>query len=368
MSVKQILKNFGIQLYDRRYIVNPRRRYGQYILNNGLKTIGDGLIRINKSQKEEILKFWNKFHVKVDMRWFDIYNTIYNNRDSDNLKYNLPHDIYYSYIDTYFSDVRRSRACDDKNMYDMYFHDIPQPKTVARRMNGIYMDANYRIISVNDVLDACGDSGRVVIKPSVCSEGGHGIVFWDSAINDISMLMSVLTSADDIIIQETIQQHDTLSLIHACSINTVRIMALIYNDDVHILSSVLRMGIDGSRVDNASSGGIFCGIEDDGRLKNFAYDLNAKFYKRHPQGAIFNEYKIPNFSTCIDIVKKLAPRLAGISKLCSWDLSIDKNGNPLLIEANMSYGGITTHQYCNGPLFGAHTLEILNMVFNKSKK
>ena len=366
MNAKQLLKKYGTQLYNKRYIVNPRKKYGQFILNNGLKTIGNKIVRIDKNTRNEILQFWNQFHVRVDLRWYDLYYTLYG--DTENLKYNMPQDIYYSYIDTYFSDVRKAHACDDKNMYDMYFHDIQQPRTVARRMGGIYMDADYKVISVDEVLNLCVVNKRVVIKPSMCSEGGHGIMFWETETNDTAMLLSMVTSHDDLIIQEIIKQHDILSRIHENSINTIRILTMIYNDEVNILSSVLRMGIGGARVDNASSGGIFCGIEDDGTLKDCAYDLNAKLYKRHPQGAIFHNYTIPNFNACKDIVKKIAPRLAGISRLCSWDLSIDEKGNPLLIEANMSYGGITTHQYCNGPIFGDMTFEILSNVFKESRK
>ena len=50
-------------------------------------------------------------------------------------------------------------------------------------------------------------------------------------------------------------------------------------------------------------------------------------------------------------------------RLISWDIALDKNNNPIIIEANLKYGEIDFHQLNNGPLFGDDTKEILNEVF-----
>ena len=61
----------------------------------------------------------------------------------------------------------------------------------------------------------------------------------------------------------------------------------------------------------------------------------------------------------------LAPRIAHISKLCSWDLCIDNTNMPVLIEANLSYGDIQLHQMVNGPIFGNLTPVILKEILKK---
>ena len=48
-------------------------------------------------------------------------------------------------------------------------------------------------------------------------------------------------------------------------------------------------------------------------------------------------------------------------------MAIDENGDPLLIEANMRKGGISLHQFSNGPLFGDLTDRVLDEVFAKKK-
>lgn len=47
--------------------------------------------------------------------------------------------------------------------------------------------------------------------------------------------------------------------------------------------------------------------------------------------------------------------------------SIDETGEPVLIEANINYGGVEIHQINNGLIFGNETKEILEEVFQKKK-
>ena len=64
-------------------------------------------------------------------------------------------------------------------------------------------------------------------------------------------------------------------------------------------------------------------------------------------------------------MKNLAPIIVPFTKLCSWDIAIRKDGIPVLIEANMTFGEIDFHQMCNGPILGDLTEDILNEVFGK---
>ena len=58
--------------------------------------------------------------------------------------------------------------------------------------------------------------------------------------------------------------------------------------------------------------------------------------------------------------------MVSFSRLISWDFAIDENGEPMLIEMNISYGELDFHQLCNGPIFGDKTEDVLNEVFDNS--
>lgn len=68
----------------------------------------------------------------------------------------------------------------------------------------------------------------------------------------------------------------------------------------------------------------------------------------------------------MDVVKALAKRFVSMSRLISWDLAIDEKGNPLLVEFNLTFGGINFHQFCNGPILGSLRDDILADVFANS--
>ncbi|MCH5278289.1 MAG: hypothetical protein J1E60_00690 [Christensenellaceae bacterium] len=171
----------------------------------------------------------------------------------------------------------------------------------------------------------------------------------------------------DIIIQKPLKQHSELNKLNSTSVNTIRILSLLSRSGVKIYYSIIRMGINGAKVDNASSGGITCGIQEDGRLKEVGYSSNGRKYEKHPSlGIKFDSIVIPNYKCAVELVKKLHPRLPHF-KLISWDIAIREDAVPVLIETNIHYGELDFHQLNKGPLFGEDTQKILEMVFRETK-
>lgn len=86
----------------------------------------------------------------------------------------------------------------------------------------------------------------------------------------------------------------------------------------------------------------------------------------HPTSGIeFNKHLITGFQQCKESVLKLAPRFYGCSRLISWDMTVAIDGSPLLIEANMNFGGCDIPQIANGPMFGDYTERMIREVFSK---
>ncbi len=140
-------------------------------------------------------------------------------------------------------------------------------------------------------------------------------------------------------------------------------MTLLLNNKINVLPPVLRMGINHSHVDNQSSGGIVCGINPDGRLKSCAFSEHGVRYDRHPQGFVFQDCVVPSLDESIEMVTRLAQRFPDF-RLIAWDIAIGEDAEPILIEANLSCGGIDLMQHNNGPLFGDLTDDVLRDVFH----
>ena len=293
-----------------------------------------------------------------------MYNKYLDNKDQ--LDKCLPDDFYYSYVDSFLTNYHFSVKFDNKNLYDLYYPDVLKPKCVARKIEGAYLNDRYMPVSIDEVVKRCVTVSNVIIKQTQDTYGGFGVQFVDECDKNIEKLKSILKSGDNFIIQEIIQQHDTLAAFNPQSINTIRIMTLFYDGEPHFMSAVLRMGINGAKVDNCSSGGIVCGISEDGRLKNRAFDNAANVYYKHPQGMAFEGIEVPSFHKCVETALRLSLRLTNVTKLVSWDFSVDKEGNPILIESNLTGGELDFHQLCNGPIWGDRTVYLLKKVFEES--
>lgn len=326
-----------------------------------LKKYIDKEHKLSKEQIKEIKEFW-KPYCKVSPLWCQYYS-------AKNGKYDpryIPNTIYYTRIDQYYNSRKLGYGFNDKNYYSKIFSDVNQPKTLVRKIDDLLFDENYRQIDVDRALLIVKTEKEVIVKPSQESGSGRGISFFMPE-NDINKIREILVDKKEknLIIQKIVEQHDALEHVHPGSLNTIRICTIMLEDGVHVLSSVLRMGVNKSRIDNVTAGGISAAIKSDGRLDKYAYTYySGDRFDTHPQGLVFENYEIPCFDKVVETVIKAAQYI-GNFKLVSWDMAVDKDGNVLLIEANMRKGGINLHQFDNGPLFGELTERILREVFGK---
>lgn len=308
--------------------------------------------RLSGEQKKDVREFW-KPYCRISTDWAAYYcsaNGIFDPRY-------IPNDLYYTVIDQHFNSRKLGYGFNDKNYYSKIFDEIPQPKTLLRKINGLLFDANYNQISVREGGQIISNYDEIICKPSQETGSGRGIEFIKTASQ--GKIESILnnTESDDYIIQTIISQHPKLSEIHKSSINSIRICSLLMNDGVHILSAVLRMGSGGSRVDNATAGenarygGLTVGIKEDGTLKKYGYTYYAgEKVDKHPGGFLFEGFRVPSFEKAVELVRTAHPRIAHF-RLVSWDIAIDAEDKAVLIEANMRKGSINFHQFNNGPLF-----------------
>jgi hypothetical protein len=269
-------------------------------------------------------------------------------------------------VDEYFTNPQHSAPCDAKNLYDLYFYDVNRPKTIFRKVDDFLLDSDYNSISLNEAITKSRDKGEVILKPAKFSSGGHGIMFWNADVDSEEKLIDFIHGSKNIVCQEVIKQHPTLSVLNPSSVNTIRLFTFAFKNEIYMLSSFIRFGGKGSRVDNSHSGGLACGLDKDGRLKKTAFDLSANRYDYRPDGRSLDQIVVPNYEKCVDIATQLAKRCVTITNMVSWDFAIDEKGEPILIEIGTSFGGLNFHQICNGPVFGNMTEDVLKEVFNNS--
>jgi hypothetical protein len=317
------------------------------------------------AQEWKSIKEFYKKYTKVNKVFFDFYTQ----KTGQFHKNYIPDDIYYCKIDPYFNNWNAAYVLDNKCYYDSwYFKDINMPKTIAKCINGMWsvpQNDEWAFISKEQACELISKQDCFV-KQATLSMGGHGVskIKEGTPTEEISKQLALY--GKDIIVQEAVVQSDEMKKLNPHSVNTTRFISLLDKDgSVKVYSTIVRMGINESVVDNASSGGITCGIQPDGRLKPVAYATSGTKYDKHPStGIAFSDVVIPSYNKIFALVEKLHKRFPYF-RLLSWDVAIDKNDEPLLIEVNLYWGELDFHQLNNGPLFGEDTEKILAEVFGK---
>lgn len=241
---------------------------------------------------------------------------------------------------------------DNKLLFHLFFRDkpIPLPELLGYRVGGrTYSVGHQEPVSISSEADFCdlvthlastAADGSLFAKP-VGGIGGRGcwrFPFGD-AVNSQDAYEAYLAS--DYVLEEVVVQHPDMACLHSPSVNTIRIDT--YRDEdgqVYPISGLVRMGIGGSCVDNATSGGCFCGVDlTTGRLRPYAYTLpkhgGARLRKHPDTGVVFEGYVIPCLQQAVQLAQKAGELVP--DRLIGWDIAIAAEG-PILIEGNPNYG------------------------------
>lgn len=360
----------------------------EYIFNslNGIKLLTNNLMythkirEISRQNPEcskipdkkylEHINYWKSLGFKnIDRRWYLFYR---NCSGTDDIKY-VPENIYYNKIEPNLNNKYLSLGYQDKNFYDRLYEQSLFPDTILRCINGIFYDKFYNKIDENDFHSIlCGCEARsCVLKPAIDSGGGKGIQIaridggdiFDAHNRKVSLNDLVYSYRGNFLIQHKIEQSEFFAQFHNYSINTIKLYTYYseYSDDVYVLKSVLRMGINNLFTDNQTAGGISCGIFPDGKLNSFAYDKYGFRCCAHPNSKIiFKDKVVPNFSEVINIAKKIQD-LNPHFRVMGIDMYVDKKGNSKILEINAKNNEINFHQLYGGSLFGDLTEEIIEI-------
>ena len=262
---------------------------------------------------------------------------------------------HLNFQNPYYNSFLGRMTCRVINQDKFYFYlflsrmGIPTPKVYCFVKNGeiLYMDDSFSInkslCTKEQLKKLFSHDLDLFAKPS---DGmmGKGVfrlqtkdskAYYDGIEHDIDELISIIFSAD-YLLQETITQHEKMSLLCSSSVNTIRLQTVMDKDGRVIpFGAMVRIGREGSSVDNWAKGGIIVGINDNGRLKEIGL-LKPQYgttTNKHPDThLVFKDYEIPFFQEAVNKAIELH-KIMYRSHSIGWDIAITENG-PLFIEGN----------------------------------
>lgn len=313
---------------------------------------------LTKGQEADIKAYFKK-HLKRDIPTY-WHQYLYSRNGLYSEKY-IPASVYASSIVWNLNNYQFSLAYVDKGFYDTLFVDANRPQTFVKNVNGLYYDGK-NPISKEEAIDRCSNLKEAIIKPTLFGTWGHGVKLIHTEngfVPEMNMSVADLFSnyKNSFIIQSKLEQHPDIARLNPTSVNTIRVLSYRRDNEVVILYAVIRIGRMGKVVDNETAGGIKADIDlQTGRIKGVAFGSPTE--KDMPQtdcGTVLDNYLIPSFPQVLEFVKDLHYRIPYF-RLVGWDISVDKNGNPVMIEWNKA---AELSQVAHGPAFGDYTEEIL---------
>lgn len=310
---------------------------------------------------EQVTGFWKQYGIKPNKMWYDLYGY----KDAAYDPRYIPEDLYWRVIYPTLNKTSFRHAYTDKCFYKQLFPYLRQPRTILRNSNHCFYDDSGKLISFRQAKSLLESEKQFVLKPAIYSGEGADIFFYDRDNNpNLDFEHLIKSYGRDFIIQDIVKQHEILASIHPSSLNTIRVISFLFQEEVHISSAILRMGVGGSRLDNISVGGIACPIHPDGRLENKGIDKRSQWVTVHPSGAVFSEIRIPSYERVLSLIRR-AHKDIPYFRIIGWDFAIDEVGEPVFIEYNGAPG---LNQISCGPMFGELTEPILDAIFLKEMK
>lgn len=322
-------------------------------------------VRISKEYEKEIKLYWKQYGVNPSLAWYKFYLGCTGIEDP---KF-LGNDIYYSRVIFRLNRFDLSAAYDNKNGYDMLFRNrVKMPVTIARNMNGCWRDADYNAISVNEVKKRIMSEEKCIVKPTMGTSGGKGIIVLNNVENNkyYNSVKRVLTKKD-IIIQKFIKQNIYCHSFNSTSINTVRVFSFLWKEEVHILTTYFRVGNDKKEFVECHTW--LLKVNDNGTFGKVIndHDFHRKPCNHHKFVNLCKNTTLPSIKEILTIVKREHKKLSYFG-LIGWDFAVDDSGEPILIEINTQWPALDHVQMLSGPAFGDLTSSVMSYVFSDKQK
>ncbi len=247
--------------------------------------------------------------------------------------------------------------------------NVKVPKAYLLDCNGIKWDEDGNVVRCSEIANLLKNAGEVIIKPTLDSTGAKGV-----RLLNIHGTVDILTGEEvidiinnykaDFIVQERVRNHESFAKLYPNSINTLRVVTFICNEEIHVAPLSMRIGVGGRYVDNA---GIFIGVNRDGSLRDTGFTKTGiNRFKEHPDTNVkFEGYKLEGVSDIVNAAVRLHGALPQL-QILSWDLGYDENGKVVIIEVNTHSHSLWFPQMVTGEsFFGEFTADMYKLLIKK---
>ena len=361
LFVKPFFNRLSLMLYKIFSLplqVNEERKSEEYLVTKNYST--DKTCKLTPDEIQRVERLWGSLVDVISLKEYEMYKKMCGFDERF-----LTHFNYLPLIARRLNDYHYTKFFEDKGLLGFLVpNELKFPICYVRCINGEYYNNEMAQISKYEALNICVKQDSILVKPSKDSSGGKGIrIIRLSECNEKerhNLVLDILENyGKDYVLQQVIKQHPLISRFNDTSVNTFRVITLYLNGEFSVLSIILRIGQKGSVVDNLSSGGLMVAIDEDGKMHNEGMTLNLERKKSY-NGIILGEQRIDFMPHILQRIKCAHEKSFPLCKFIGWDVCIDKDGQPIVIEVNSSQPGVRGSQVLTGPIFGNRTQEVID--------
>lgn len=271
----------------------------------------------------------------------------------------IPQSFFFYYLVPF---LNKSNYHQDKNMFRKLLGskcekkvDYIMPRQIVYNMCGVYYSGEDEVCSIDDAVKLImAYPNDIIVKPTTNTTWGKGVIKLSPEGRTADVVRHLFDEYKmDFSFEEKIVQHSDLASFNPTSLNTIRIVTYRkLNGELKFLYALQRFGGEGAVIDNASAGGGFVALSDDGVV-----DRSIKKYKSLkieilPEKAV---ERIPYFQKMKETALYLHTKLPDLNYI-GWDMSVTQEGIPVLIEFN-SRSAVELKQISSGPVFTKEDLD-----------
>lgn len=332
-----------------------KNRYDQYRkLSEHLRANPVRQTVLTRQERKAIQQLFAVGGYKPGMAFHRWYYTVTGKRDPRF----IPDWIMYTGLIARMNDRRMMHAWSDKAYMDAFIPDARVPYCALRCIGGRFYDHADRLLSAEEAEQCWRAEDRLIVKPSLESGGGRNVRVYVPSSKALAEVAGEY--GRNFVCQRLVRQHPSVAAFNESSVNTVRVISLMWDNEIHICGQMLRVGEKGAVTDNVGRGqGVSVGILPDGTVREVCYGIHGKAFDTAEYFGVEKGHRLYGFDEVLRTVRKCHQRLPYFA-LVAWDIAIDADGGPVVLEYNVQAMGVKAFQYNNGPLFGDLTEQVLS--------
>jgi hypothetical protein len=227
-------------------------------------------------------------------------------------------------------------------------HRFLDPSTVTDLLyivNGKFLTKNHKALTRSRVPDYLFDTcGRVVLKGDR-TKSGKGV-----RVLDATTFGKHIDEVQYGVLQRFIQQPDSLAVFGSSAVATLRLTTVIAGGRPECRAACLRLG-SASDTHVKSSSQIAVPVDaTTGVLNDQGWKSWQPVFSHPDSDVAFVGQSFPKFQECVAMVKRQHEHLPYLGVI-GWDVGVDINYGPTIMEFNTVHPGIKLSEAIHGPNF-----------------